>query len=334
MLIDWFTIGAQALNFLILVWLLKRFLYKPILRAIDAREKRIAAELADADAKKAEAQKERDEFQHKNEEFDQQRAALLSKATEEAKAERQRLLDEARKAADALSAKRQETLRNDAQQMNQAISRRTQQEVFAIARKALTDLATTSLEERLGAVFTRRLRTMDGKAKASLGEALKAAADPALVRSAFDLPAEQCAAIQNALNETFSAEIHIRFETAPDLVSGIELTTNGQKVGWSIADYLASLEKGVGDLLKEKDKPEAKAEPKPEIKASPKPQTIPEPKPEIKVEPNTAAKAEPNGKADINAKIEAEPKPATEKDLKPKAGAEAKVEELEPVLKA
>ena len=87
MLIDWFTVGAQALNFLILVWLLKRFLYKPILNAIDAREKRIAAELADADAKKAEAQKERDEFQHKNEEFDQQRAALLSKATDEAKAE-------------------------------------------------------------------------------------------------------------------------------------------------------------------------------------------------------------------------------------------------------
>ena len=93
MLIDWFTVGAQALNFIILVWLLKRFLYKPILNAVDAREKRIAAELADADAKKAEAQKERDEFQHKNEEFDQQRATLLSKATDEANAERQRLLD-------------------------------------------------------------------------------------------------------------------------------------------------------------------------------------------------------------------------------------------------
>ena len=105
MLIDWFTVGAQALNFLILVWLMKRFLYKPILDAIDAREKRIAGELADAAAKKAEARKERDEFQHKNEEFDQQRAALLSKATDEAKAERLRLLDEARKAADALSAK-------------------------------------------------------------------------------------------------------------------------------------------------------------------------------------------------------------------------------------
>lgn len=260
MLIDWFTVGAQALNFLILVWLLKRFLYRPILDAIDAREKRIAKELADADGKKTEAQKERDEFQKKNEDFAQQRAALMSKATDEANTERQRLLDEARKAADTLGAKRQEMLRNDAHNLSQAIRRRTQKEVFAIARKALMDLAKASLEERVSDVFASRLGEMDDKAKASLGEALKTASGPALVRSAFELPAEQRAAIQNALNKTFSSEIRVQFETDPDLISGIELTSNGQKVGWSIASYLASLEKGVGDLLKEKEQPAHKAE--------------------------------------------------------------------------
>lgn len=264
MLIDWFTIIAQAINFLILVWLMKRFLYKPILHAIDAREKRIAGKLADADTKKSEAEKERQKFHEKNEEFDRQRNELLGKAKDEAQAERQRLLDEARQAAAALNAKRQETLKNEEHALHQAISRRTQQEVFAIARKALTDLGGTSLEERLGEVFTRRLREMDGKARACLADALITATDPAIVRSAFDLPAEQRAAIQNALNETFSAEIHIRFKTAPDLIGGIELTTNGQKVAWSIADYLASLERGVDELLKEKDKPESRAEPKPE----------------------------------------------------------------------
>ncbi len=279
MLIDWFTVGAQALNFIILVWLLKRFLYKPILNAVDAREKRIAAELADADAKRAEAEKERNEFRLKNEEFDRQRAVLLSKATDEAKAERQRLLDDARTAADALSAKRQEALRSDTHNLNQAISRQTQQEVFAIAQKVLTDLATTSLEERMSEVFTRRLHTMDGKAKEGLAEALKTAAEPAIVRSAFDLPTAQRAAIQNALNETFSAEVRVRFETAPQLVSGIELTTHGQKLAWSITDYLASLEKGVGELLKESNKSESKPAPKIEADRASKPE---EPKPPTK----------------------------------------------------
>ena len=262
MLIDWFTIGAQALNFLILVWLMRRFLYRPILDAIDAREKKIAAELADADAKKAEAGKERDEFQRKNGEFDQQRATLLSKATDEAKAERQRLLDEASKAADALSAARQEVRRNDARQLDQSLGRRAQDEVFAIARKTLTDLATASLEGQMTEVFARQLRTMNGQGKIGLGTALKGATNPALVRSAFDLPAEQRATIQHALNETFSADISLRYETAPDLVSGIELTTDGQKVAWSITDYLTSLENGVGELFKAKDQPAPTPAPK------------------------------------------------------------------------
>jgi F-type H+-transporting ATPase subunit b len=270
MLIDWFTVAAQAVNFLILVWLMKRFLYKPVLHAIDEREKRIASELANADMKKSEAQKESDEFKHKYEEFDRQRAALLDKATDEANAERRRLFDQARKDAAALSFKLQDALRTQEHTLHQAISRRTQQEVFAIARKALADLATTTLEERMGEMFSRRLREMDGQMKARVAEALKTDPHPAVVRSAFDLPAKQRAAIQNALNEIFSADIRVRFETAPDLISGIELTTNGQKVAWTLADYLMSMEKGVDELLKQNDKTITKAEPesgkpKPEI---------------------------------------------------------------------
>ena len=331
MLIDWFTVGAQALNFVILVWLMKRFLYKPILQAIDAREKRIAQEIADADAKKAEAQKEHEEFQHKNEEFDKQRAALLDKATNEAKAERQRLFDEARKAADALGLKRQEALRSDAHNLHQAISQRAQEEVFAIARKTLKDLATTSLEERLGEVFTRRLREMDGQTKASLAEVLRSGPSPAILRSAFDLPENTRAVIQNALNETFSAEVRVRFETAPNLISGIEFSTNGQKVAWSISDYLMSMEKGFSELLREKDKPIAKADPVPETKddtkadrkpqtkaktkAEPLPKTKVEPRLEIKAEPKPEIKAEPKPEAKIAPKVEPKPE-VTEPETK------------------
>ena len=305
MLIDWFTVGAQVLNFLILVWLLKHFLYKPILNAIDAREKRIAAELADADAKKSEAQKERDDFQNKNKVFDEQRSALLSKAADEAKAERERLLDEAHKDADSLRAMQAAALRNDQKRLGSEITNLAKQEVFGIARKTLADLATVSLEERMGEVFTRRLREMDGKAKELLGAALKSSSEPAVVRSTFDLPADQRAAIQNALNETFSAEIRIRFETAPDLICGIELTANGQKVAWSIADYLASLEKGVDELLKKKDEAVAKAEPKPEVKTEPQAEAKIKPKPEAKTEPKREAKAETKQEANAETNSEA-----------------------------
>jgi F-type H+-transporting ATPase subunit b len=239
--------------------LLKRLLYKPILDAIDAREKRIAAELADADAKKAEATRERDEFLRKNTELDKQRAALTSLATEEARTERQRLLDEARRDADAFSVKRQERLRNDASNLNQAIGLRIQQEVFAVARKALTDLAGASLEERVTEVFIRRLQELDGSAKAAIADSLKSASWRALIRTAFDLPPKERASIQEALNVTFSADIQVRFEVAPDLIGGIELAANGQKVAWSIAEYLTSLERSVDEALQTHPLPQPRA---------------------------------------------------------------------------
>lgn len=258
MLIDWFTVIAQVVNFLILMWLMQRFLYHPILNAIDAREKKIAGELKDAAAKMAEADKERDAFLRKSEELNQQRSALMKTATQEAKTEHQRLLAEARQAADHLSAKRQQTLSKELHNLKQAINRRTQHEVFAIARKALTDLAGESLEARMVATFVARLGEMNEPSKAGLGKALSTATESALVRSAFELSAEQCAAIQQALNETFSAEIKVRFKAAPEQVGGIEMFANGQKVGWSISDYLVSLEQGIGDLLKDKTQPESK----------------------------------------------------------------------------
>jgi F-type H+-transporting ATPase subunit b len=258
MLIDWFTVGAQALNFLILVWLLKRFLYKPILNAIDVREKGIAAKLADADAKTKAAQEEHDEFDRKNKEFDQQRGTLLTKATDDAKVEHDRLITGAQKEAETLRTGRAAALKKEQELLGKQITRTATDEVFSIARKTLRDLATASLEERMGALFTRRLGEMDAKSKELMGAALKTSAEPAVLESAFDMPAPQRATIQNALNETFSADIRVQFKTAQETICGIELTANGQKVGWNIADYLSALNGKVGELITSQPEPAAK----------------------------------------------------------------------------
>jgi len=249
MLIDWFTVGAQVLNFVILVWLLKRFLYKPVLNAIDAREKRIAAELADAAALKAASKKEHDEFQSKNQAFDAERSGLLSKATDEARVARERLLADAHRDADSLRVQQDEAMRSDQVKLGREITRLAAREVFGIARKALKDLAAADLEERMGEVFTRHLRELDGKTRESLASALKTSSEPAVVRSTFEMPAKERDTIQNALNETFSAEVRIRFETAPNTISGVELTVSGQKLAWSIAEYLTQLDQKLGSIL-------------------------------------------------------------------------------------
>jgi F-type H+-transporting ATPase subunit b len=259
MLIDWFTVAAQALNFLILVWLLKRFLYKPILDAIDAREKRIATELADAEAKKAEARQERDEFKRRNEEFEHMRAERLNRAAEEATAERQRLIDLARKESDTLRTKWQEALGREHQNLSEELTRRTRDEVFAIARKALADLASVSLEEQMTDAFIRRLQDLSPTEKDALKLAFKTGTSSAILRSTYHLPTAQRRAIEGAVTDVLDMETQVQFETSPDTVSGIELTANGHKVAWSIGEYLSSLKKTVDDLLKAHPKQTAKA---------------------------------------------------------------------------
>ena len=255
MLFDGFTVAAQTLNFLVLVWLMKRFLYKPILDAIDAREKRIALALADAAAKKADAQKERDAFQKKNQAFDQARDAQLSQLKDEINTERQRLLEEARQAANALRVKSQDALTSELQTLHQDIARRSREEVFAIAQKVLADLAGATLEERMVTVFIQRLTQLDDTAKAGLEKALETASGSVQVRSAFALSPAQREAMQSALNQALSRDIQIQFDTTPDLISGIELSANGWKVAWNIADFLAALGQRVDERIKAPSEP-------------------------------------------------------------------------------
>lgn len=246
---DWFTVVVQLLNFLVLIWLMKRFLYQPILDALDARERRISTELADADNKKLQAQAEHDEFARKNQEFAQQRTELFTQANEEVKAQRQRLLDDARQEADDLRLKQQEVLRNEQKNLISAISQRTQTEVLAIARQALQDLAGISLENHIVTVFIEKLQLLNDSEKQQILLAVKNPATPLLIRTAFELSPPQQTEIVQAVEKTFAIETQLQFKTAAHLISGIELSSDGYKFSWSVADYLATLEKNLNEVL-------------------------------------------------------------------------------------
>lgn len=254
MLIDWFTVVAQAINFLILVWLLKRFLYQPILDAIDTREKGIAAKIADAQDKEAEAEQQREIYEKKNEAFDKQRDQYMHTVREEAKAERGKLLDEARQASEDLRRRREQSLKHEQLSLNDEIGRRTREEVFAIARKILADLAGMSLEQRMTEIFVERLSKLSMAQIAELKLAFKSTTDAMQVRTAFALSAQQKKSIETVIKKMLGEQKHVDFIILPGLMSGIELSSDGRKIAWSIADYLDSLAKSVDELLTSKTK--------------------------------------------------------------------------------
>jgi F-type H+-transporting ATPase subunit b len=256
MQIDYFTVIAQVINFLILVWLLKRFLYKPILKAIDEREKKIASKINEAKAEKADAKKEQEEFIKKNEEFDKQKKELMDKAIAETKEQRQNLLEEARNDANKLSTKLEESAKSALEKFNQEIALKTKQEVFVISRKALADIASVSLEEQAANIFIKRLEELKEDEKKKFIEAFTSDSNPVLIRSAFTLSHKQETEIKTSIKEILGAKTHFQFSTVPELISGIELSANGYKLAWSISEYLHSLEKEFSEIINEKSKPQ------------------------------------------------------------------------------
>lgn len=256
MLIDWFTVIAQLINFLILVWLLKRFLYQPILRAMDERQKHITEQLEQADAQKARAEAEESHFQQMSSELAEQRETLIQKARAEAEAERRRLMEAAREDHRQLRLRLRQTLESERANLNQDIVRRFQGEAFGLARKVLADLADSTLEEQMAAVFVRRLEGLPDVERKRLVAALQESNHSLLVRSSFPLSPEQQKNIETAVKRVLAPGGQVAFKTLSGpaeggQAGGIELTTDGYKLAWSATDYLDTLEKRVAAILEE-----------------------------------------------------------------------------------
>jgi len=247
MLIDWFTVGAQVVNFLVLVWLMKRFLYRPILGAIEKRRKEIASALARAEAEAQRAREERDDFRSRREDFERQRASLLEDARAAASEERHRLMEEARAEAGEMRARHREALRKEHERLGEDIARRTREEVFAIAGSALEDLAGSDLETRIGDVFAARLRDLAPETREQLAAAM--AARGPVVRSAFELSESTRKTLADALRDSFGVDAEYR--TEPSLSGGFEIVFGDRKLAWNIGDHLDALRRRVDRLLAE-----------------------------------------------------------------------------------
>jgi F-type H+-transporting ATPase subunit b len=248
-LIDWFTVGAQIVNFIVLVWLLKRFMYKPILNAIDTREQRISDQLAEASRQRDAAQTARADLAGRNAAFDAERATLLASAVADAGHEHERLISEARNDLNALRIKQRALLQSEHAAQSALLAGLVVGEVFAIARSALKELAGTDLEDRMGQTLARRLREMTPEVRDSWNAALRGSQAGIIVRSSFDLPASSRAIIQAAVNNHSSTDIPLRFETASESICGIELIAQGQKISWTLGDYLETFQLKVAALL-------------------------------------------------------------------------------------
>lgn len=252
MLVNWFTTAAQIINFLILVWLLKRFLYKPVLRAMDQREQRLVKVLKDAERQKSDAENERQAFENKSQELDREKETVLKKAAEQAEEERKKLISAARDEAARLEAGWREALDREKNALLDEMSGRIREEVFAISRQALSDLAGADLEARMAERFVKQLRSLDPGEKNRL-EASLGASSRVIIRSAFELSEAARRQIEETVEANLGRAAEVQFVTAHELIAGMELSADGRKIGWTVPDYLSTLQRELETVMQNRE---------------------------------------------------------------------------------
>lgn len=251
MAVDWFTLIAQIINFLVLVWLLKRLFYDRIIGAMDAREAGIASRLEEAVREREAAETEAGQYRARNREFEQQREQMLERAGEEAETRRQELLEDARLQVSEAQEQWFSTLEREQQGLLQDFRERVGQHVLTVAGQGLKELADADLEAQVLKVFTQRIRDLDPEQREAIIATIRDSDDEVEVRTAFALGTQAREELVATLSEHAGGDVKVRFDTDPQLICGIELRAHSHRLAWSLDSYLEGLEARVFEALDE-----------------------------------------------------------------------------------
>jgi F-type H+-transporting ATPase subunit b len=248
MQIDWFTVVAQIINFLILVALLKYFLYDRIINMADERERKIAERFQEAEQIRQQAQQEAKAFQGKRHELEKEHQALIAGAEKEAETRRHELLARARREAEETRSHWHQSIEQEKAFFLQELRRRAGHEVYAVARRALADLADVELEQRIIDTFIERLQGLAEEQRAKIAASMEESGQVTIL-SAFKIPPEKRRDLLEVVQRQFGNSPESQFDTSPDVICGVELKTNGHKIAWSLENYLETLEDNLSDIL-------------------------------------------------------------------------------------
>jgi F-type H+-transporting ATPase subunit b len=247
----WFTFVAQIINFIVLVLLLRYFLYGRIVDAMKKREEGIASGIEDAEEQKAMAEKEAAEFLQKSEELESRRKELMAEAAEEAKNERMKLVESARSEADRMSARWRESVLQEEKAFFHDLRRQISRQVCEITGSALASLAGADLEARIIDTFILRLKNLPDDERRTIAESAEKSGKKVTVTSAFKIPDSKVSGLKKTVAGIAGKDVDVLFETSENLICGIELNAGGNQVAWSVESHMKSLERDLTEVINE-----------------------------------------------------------------------------------
>ncbi len=249
MLIDWFTVFAQIINFLILIWLLRKFLYGPVIAAMDRREEKVASRFKEAGDMRDKAVKEIELYRQKSQELANKKEEMLSEVMEEAERLRKELTGKAREEAGELRNRWRDAIKEEKDSFLKELKKRAGKQVYAIARRVLADLSDSDLEQRISSVFIKQIEGLDKVKRKKLADAVGQSGCTIIVSSSFELAVNLKRQITRTVHDQLQNNIDVNYETSPHIICGIELKVSGYVLGWNLGDYLKNLEEELSRAL-------------------------------------------------------------------------------------
>jgi len=237
MQLDWITVVAQIINFLILVWLLHRFLYGPITRAMERRENRIKERLDNAAQEREQAEAKQQELDKRLQELEDEREAKLEQARKEAEALQRKLEGEAREEVDRKREAWLAEMREHRQDFMTQL-RETMSESFRdLAEDALRTLADSTLSERMAAVLLERLEELPEDDAERLADAARDAGR-VTIESGQPLGSDIRRKLTRAVHDLIEDDVDVDYVGDTRGMVGIRLRAGSASIEWSVDEYL------------------------------------------------------------------------------------------------
>jgi len=248
MQMDWFTFIAQIVNFLILVALLRIFLYRPVLRIMDRRQENIAGRLEEAQELKRQAEEERESLKRERDLLESRQKDILDGARKEAEEQKEEMIQEERRHVEDLREKWLENLEREKDDFLDDLGRRVGEQVFEVSRVVLEEFTGSDLKEQVFARFLEKLESLGDEETDEIRSSLKENGSVRII-SASELSGDQREELKKALEKITGGQAALDFGTDDSLVAGIEARLGGRRISWSIDRYLSGVREQFSEMI-------------------------------------------------------------------------------------
>jgi len=256
--IDWFTVSVQIVNFLILVWLLKKFLYRPVLDAMERRQQGIASRVAEAEALKQQAAGELAKYKERQIRLAEEAEAVLHQARLEAERLRQTLEEKARAEVEALRSRWYAGLAMEKKAFLDEAQALFVREFVALSEQGLAKLAGGSLCEQMVERFLEEAAKMERADLSAMAQAVATLGEATVVTS-HPLSPE----LQERLRQGLAAllgEVPCRFVQEPRLIAGIRIEADGRRLAWDLAHLVDLFSRRLRQGIEQEIEPQGEKE--------------------------------------------------------------------------